>query len=123
MRESQLGTSSRRVSILSTIESSIKRSRRTRARTSRISWSPILFPQPIDVCFPADVLGQVQAPLYRAVCRRPRICTAETETRVQIADHGVLLGRNVVGAKSAYAATAGSLDRDVHGFELKLPAG
>src|SRR5712691_5197083 len=82
----------------------------------------MLFSEPINLGFPVDILGQVQGPVYGSVYRCRPIRAGEAETRIQIADHAVFLGRDVVRAKRTSPAAASDLDCNVHGFKLKFSA-
>src|ERR1700693_559890 len=120
-KESQLATSSRLVSMVSTMESSDKRSRRICVNPFKISCSVMLLGPPCDVRGVRYIVGQLQYPPCRAGSHS-FATERKAECAIQLADDPVLRSWNVVGAKGAYAHAAHGLDSDIHRFMLQLPA-
>jgi hypothetical protein len=74
------------------------------------------------VSISGDVIGEIEAPARRPIGGRGSIDFGEPQAGIELADHVVLGGRNVVGNEGAHASLFRRLDRDIHRFEFELPA-
>src|SRR5208282_6716238 len=114
-------TSSRRVSIVNSIESSSSRSRRIRVKDDRIScWVILLLSH--DVSLPHDIIREIEEPARRAFVERCLLDFGKAEAGKERSDHAVLGGGNIIRNQSACAACPSQVNRDIHGFEFELPA-
>src|SRR5208282_3910683 len=88
-------TSSRRVSIVNSIESSSSRSRRIRVKDDRIScWVILLLSH--DVSLPHDIIREIEEPACRAFGERCLLDFGKAKAGIERSDHAVLGGGNII---------------------------
>jgi hypothetical protein len=77
---------------------------------------------PNDVSVPGDVIGEMEAPARRPLGGRRLSDLGEAEARIELADHVILGGGDVIGDQRPRAAFPRRIDGDIHRFEFELAA-